>query len=203
MTRTTIRSALAACHRVHAGARRARARSRTSTPTARSRRVSGQTQTMPGGPIASQEAIKEIGENGGGPYNANSSHPYENPNPITNILEIWLLLAIPFGVHVDVREDGRRREAGHRLALGDGRVVARDVARRDAVRVERQPAPDRRRCEPEGDGDAAGREHGGQGGPLRPPALRTSSRRRRPEPRPARSTRCTTATRRSAALRRS
>jgi K+-transporting ATPase ATPase A chain len=58
--------------------------------------VSGQTQTIPGGPIASQESIKEIGENGGGPYNANSSHPYENPNPITNILEIWTLLAIPF-----------------------------------------------------------------------------------------------------------
>jgi K+-transporting ATPase ATPase A chain len=58
--------------------------------------VSGQQQTVPGGPIASQEVIKELGENGGGPYNANSSHPYENPNPITNILEIWLLLAIPF-----------------------------------------------------------------------------------------------------------
>src|SRR5439155_23939734 len=60
--------------------------------------VSGQTQTIPGGPIASQEAIKEIGENGGGPFNANSSHPYENPNPITNLLEIWLLLAIPFAL---------------------------------------------------------------------------------------------------------
>jgi K+-transporting ATPase ATPase A chain len=58
--------------------------------------VSGQTQTLPGGQIASQEAIKEIGENGGGPYNANSSHPYENPNPVTNVLEIWMLLAIPF-----------------------------------------------------------------------------------------------------------
>jgi potassium-transporting ATPase potassium-binding subunit len=58
--------------------------------------VAGQQQTIPGGPIASQESIKEIGENGGGPYNANSSHPFENPNPITNILQIWLLLAIPF-----------------------------------------------------------------------------------------------------------
>jgi K+-transporting ATPase ATPase A chain len=58
--------------------------------------VTGQKQTIPGGPIASQEAIKEIGENGGGPYNANSSHPFENPNPITNILQIWMLLAIPF-----------------------------------------------------------------------------------------------------------
>jgi K+-transporting ATPase ATPase A chain len=58
--------------------------------------VSGQTQKLPGGPVASQEAIKELGENGGGPYNANSAHPFENPNPITNLLEIWLLLAIPF-----------------------------------------------------------------------------------------------------------
>jgi K+-transporting ATPase ATPase A chain len=58
--------------------------------------VTGQTQTLPGGPIASQESIKELGENGGGPFNANSSHPFENPNPITNLLEIWMLLAIPF-----------------------------------------------------------------------------------------------------------
>ncbi len=58
--------------------------------------VAKQTQTLPGGPIASQEAIKEIGENGGGPYNANSSHPFENPNPFTNVMQIWLLLAIPF-----------------------------------------------------------------------------------------------------------
>jgi potassium-transporting ATPase potassium-binding subunit len=58
--------------------------------------VTGQQQTIPGGPIASQEAIKEVGQNGGGPFNANSSHPYENPNGTTNILEIWMLLAIPF-----------------------------------------------------------------------------------------------------------
>ena len=60
--------------------------------------VTGATQTIPGGPIASQEAVKEIGQNGGGPLNANSSHPYENPNPITNLLEIWMLLAIPFAL---------------------------------------------------------------------------------------------------------
>ncbi len=60
--------------------------------------VAGQEQKLPGGPIASQEAIKEIGENGGGPLNANSSHPFENPNPITDVLEIWMLLAIPFAL---------------------------------------------------------------------------------------------------------
>jgi K+-transporting ATPase ATPase A chain len=58
--------------------------------------VSGQTQTIPCGPIASQESIKIYGTNGGGFTNANSAHPYENPNPITNMLQIWMLLAIPF-----------------------------------------------------------------------------------------------------------
>src|SRR5207245_8727896 len=58
--------------------------------------VAGAKQTIPGGPIASQEAIKEVGQNGGGPFNANSSHPYENPKRITNPLQIWMLLAIQF-----------------------------------------------------------------------------------------------------------
>ena len=60
--------------------------------------VAGQQQTTPGGPIASQEAIKEIGENGGGPFNENSAHPFENPNPLTNVFQIWTLLAIPFAL---------------------------------------------------------------------------------------------------------
>ena len=60
--------------------------------------IAGQTQHLPGGAIASQEAIKELGTNGGGPYNANSSHPFENPNAFTNLLEIVLLLLIPFAL---------------------------------------------------------------------------------------------------------
>ena len=51
---------------------------------------------MPGGLVASQEAIKELGTNGGGFYNANSAHPFENPTAFTNLFEIFLLLAIPF-----------------------------------------------------------------------------------------------------------
>jgi K+-transporting ATPase ATPase A chain len=58
--------------------------------------IEGATQSIPGGPIASQESIKNAGQNGGGPYNANAAHPYENPNPITNIVILWLILAIPF-----------------------------------------------------------------------------------------------------------
>jgi potassium-transporting ATPase potassium-binding subunit len=60
--------------------------------------LGGSTQTLPGGPVASQEAIKELGTNGGGPYNANSAHPYENPDPVTNLLELLGLLAIPFAL---------------------------------------------------------------------------------------------------------
>lgn len=57
--------------------------------------IAGATQTIPGGPVASQEAIKELGTNGGGFFNANSAHPFENPAPWTSVLEILLLLAIP------------------------------------------------------------------------------------------------------------
>ena len=60
--------------------------------------LSGATQTIPGGPVASQEAIKELGTNGGGFYNANSAHPFENPNGFTNLLEIFLLLMIPMSL---------------------------------------------------------------------------------------------------------
>src|SRR5580692_70072 len=58
--------------------------------------LSGGHQTVVGGPFASQESIKDLGNNGGGPFNANSAHPYENPNPFTNWFTIFILLVIPF-----------------------------------------------------------------------------------------------------------
>jgi potassium-transporting ATPase potassium-binding subunit len=58
------------------------------------------TQSIPGGPVASQVAIKQLGTNGGGFYNANSTHPFENPNAITNLLETWAILVIPFALVV-------------------------------------------------------------------------------------------------------
>jgi K+-transporting ATPase ATPase A chain len=57
--------------------------------------VAGGTQAIPGGPVASQEAIKLLGTNGGGFFNANSAHPFENPTPWSNVFEIVLILAIP------------------------------------------------------------------------------------------------------------
>ncbi|HEX9066995.1 MAG TPA: potassium-transporting ATPase subunit KdpA [Streptosporangiaceae bacterium] len=55
-------------------------------------------QTITGGPVASQESIKEMGNNGGGFYNANSAHPFESPNAFTNLFEVFLLLLIPFSL---------------------------------------------------------------------------------------------------------
>jgi K+-transporting ATPase ATPase A chain len=60
--------------------------------------LAGGQQTITGGPVASQEVIKELGTNGGGFYNANSAHPFENPNSWTNWLEIFLLLVISFSL---------------------------------------------------------------------------------------------------------
>ncbi|HEX3929872.1 MAG TPA: potassium-transporting ATPase subunit KdpA [Nocardioides sp.] len=60
--------------------------------------LTGGTQHLRGGPVASQEAIKELGNNGGGPDNANSAHPFENPNGFTNLLEIVMLLLLPFAL---------------------------------------------------------------------------------------------------------
>ncbi|HEY7989401.1 MAG TPA: potassium-transporting ATPase subunit KdpA [Lapillicoccus sp.] len=60
--------------------------------------VTGATQSIPGGLVASQEAIKELGTNCGGFFNANSAHPFENPNGLTNLVEIFLLLVIPFAL---------------------------------------------------------------------------------------------------------
>jgi len=60
--------------------------------------VAGAHQTLPSGAIGSQEAIKDLGTNGGGPFNANSAHPFENPTGFTNLFELWLLLVIPFSL---------------------------------------------------------------------------------------------------------
>ena len=74
--------------------------------------LAGAQQTLTGGPVASQEVIKELGTNGGGFFNANSAHPFENPNAWTDWVEIFLLLVISFslprtfGRMVDSRKQG-------------------------------------------------------------------------------------------------
>jgi K+-transporting ATPase ATPase A chain len=58
--------------------------------------VAGATQNIPGGPAASQIAIKQLGTNGGGFFNTNSAHPFESPNGFTNMIEMFFLIMIPF-----------------------------------------------------------------------------------------------------------
>src|ERR1700722_2413657 len=60
--------------------------------------IEGKSQTIAQGPVASQEAIKMLGTNGGGFFNANSAHPFENPTPVTNMVQMWLIFMIPAGL---------------------------------------------------------------------------------------------------------
>ena len=92
--------------------------------------IAGGSQTLPGGPVASQEAIKLLGTNGGGFFNANSAHPYENPNPVTNLIEIAAPADHPGLSHPDRRHHARQPPAGHRPAGRDGRALGRGAGRR-------------------------------------------------------------------------
>lgn len=75
------------------------------------------TQTLPLGPIASQEAIKMLGTNGGGYFNANSSHPYENPTAISNFIEMLSILLIPAALCFMFGEMVKDRKQGYSLYL--------------------------------------------------------------------------------------
>lgn len=87
--------------------------------------VVGTAQSIPGGPTASQEVIKLLGTNGGGFFNANSSHPFENPTAWTNLFEILLMLIIPFALpRVFGRIVGDHRQGYAILAVMGGLYVA-------------------------------------------------------------------------------
>ena len=75
-----------------------RAPSRTSIPTPVAKTVEGATQTIAQGPVASQEAIKQLGTNGGGFFNGNSAHPFESPTPFTNLVQILLIFVLGAGL---------------------------------------------------------------------------------------------------------
>lgn len=68
------------------------------SPYVQATALEGKPQVIAQGPVASQEVIKLLGTNGGGIFNANSAHPYENPTPLTNLIEVLLIFAIPAGL---------------------------------------------------------------------------------------------------------
>lgn len=77
--------------------------------------LAGGSQTLPMGPVASQEAIKLLGTNGGGFFGANSAHPFENPNALTNCLQMLAILLIPAALCFTFGEAVRDRRKGHAL----------------------------------------------------------------------------------------
>src|SRR5882757_9819371 len=89
--------------------------------------LAGGQQTIPGGPVASQEAIKELGTNGGGFYNANSSHPFENPTAWTNWVEIFLLLVISFSLPRTFGRMVNSKKQGYAIAAVVGVMAALSV----------------------------------------------------------------------------
>ena len=78
--------------------------------------LEGASQTIPGGPVASQEVIKELGTNGGGFFNANSIHPFENPNGFTQLLQMMLILVIPFALAFAFGRMAKDRKQGYVVA---------------------------------------------------------------------------------------
>ena len=90
--------------------------------------ISGAQQTIPGGPVASQEAIKELGTNGGGFYNANSSHPYENPTTWTNWLEILLICLIPFALPRTFGRMVGNKKQGYAILAAMGTIATASVS---------------------------------------------------------------------------
>jgi K+-transporting ATPase ATPase A chain len=90
--------------------------------------LTGGAQTITGGPVASQEVIKELGTNGGGFYNVNSAHPFENPTAWTNWLEVFLIGLIPFALpRVFGRMVGDRRQ-GLAIVAAMGAIAVVSVA---------------------------------------------------------------------------
>jgi K+-transporting ATPase ATPase A chain len=101
--------------------------------------VQGAQQTIAVGPFGSQEAIKDLGNNGGGPFNANSAHPFENPNGFTNQFEIFLLLLIPFALVVTFgRMVGNLKQG---LAIGGAMAAILLVATGIAIGAEQVGNP--------------------------------------------------------------
>ena len=187
LTRSVTRVLLPLAHhlrprlcRARHGAEPARRRPRRPRSAAPSRQIYR-------GPVASQEAIKELGTNGGGPMNANSAHPYENPSGLTNLLEMWALLMIPFALTFTF---GRLAKDTARAGCFSPRCSSSGSARREPrrrsscteTRRYMQPAETwkAKRC-------ASAQQH------------LACSRRARPALRPARSSPPTTASHRSAA----
>jgi K+-transporting ATPase ATPase A chain len=101
--------------------------------------LEGAHQTIAVGPVASQEAIKMLGTNGGGFFNTNSAHPFENPTPLTNFIEMLAIFVIGGGPDLRFRAHGGRQAPGMGGVLRHGGAVRRGCGRDLLGRRARQP----------------------------------------------------------------
>ncbi len=139
--------------------------------------ITGLTQTIAVAPVASQEAIKLLGTNGGGIFNTNSAHPFENPTAFTNFFEMLVVLVIPAAlVFMYGRMVGNRRQ-GYAIYIDDDGDVPRGGDRRLHRRGARIARPARRRDPHRRDPRLLRRQHGGQGAALRNRGLGAVRRR--------------------------
>ncbi|MCC3279404.1 potassium-transporting ATPase subunit KdpA [Arthrobacter sp. zg-Y40] len=90
--------------------------------------LTGGSQVVPGGPVASQEAIKLLGTNGGGFFNANSAHPFENPTGWTNLVEVFMMLVIPFSLPRTFGTMVGDRRQGYAILAAMGAIFAVSLA---------------------------------------------------------------------------
>ena len=156
-------------------------------------------QSLPLGPAASQIAIKQLGTNGGGYYNVNSAHPYENPTPLSNFLELLAILLIPaalcytFGAMVGDRRQGWALLATM-LVIFVPLLLACTTAEQAGNPALTTAGADQVASALQAGGNMEGKEDA-----LRHRQLDACGRPRRPPRRTVRSTRCTTRSRRSAA----
>ena len=133
-----------------------RACRRRSTAPCRSTTLQGAQQTIARGPVATQEVIKQLGNNGGGFFNANSAHPFENPTPLTNLLAMVAMFAIPFALTYTFGRYAKDQRQGWVIFGAMAAVFLVGAVGGHARRSGPEPAlPGRRRSGP--------RQHGGQG----------------------------------------
>ena len=162
--------------------------------------LEGAPQVIEQGPLASQEAIKMLGTNGGGFFNANSAHPYENPTPLSNMLQMFLIFVLGRGTDLPVRQDGERYAPGLGALCGDvGDVSCRSFHLLLGRTARKSDGDQYGRCE-RLYGQPAWRKHGRQGSPIRQSDDRAVCHRNDGCQLRRRDRRCTTVSRRSAGL---
>ena len=128
--------------------------------------LEGAKQTIAMGPVASQEAIKQLGTNGGGFMNANAAHPFENPNPLTNFFSMFLIFAIPAGLTFTFGRMAKDQRQGWVLFAAMAFLFFAGVTVAYWAEAAGSPIVNAQGVEP------GPRQHGGQGGPLRRRQLR-------------------------------